>query len=314
MAPRSCVPSKNVNICTKAPYLTPRIWITCRDDDGCHNGFRWDATKLNCVDRDECADTPGICGPVAKCTNIPWSYACVCPDINHHYPGGAYPGTYTYIKQGDAMKCVDETASPKCEYGTFRYNGACVDDPCLDANFQSPCGANEDCTTAEDGSSYTCTCRNLVGAPCPAAAAAQSCTGTTAFSSTYYYKVAYNPAGGIAEFPNVEFTKYSTITFTALVGGPVMFFMAVPSKFGSVNGRCEMASYLTLYNYPFNEATPTTNAIIANGNFALCVSAFTANIVAGNKYVLVMTGVSSSDAGSYQIVSNPSPTTVGICV
>ncbi|KAG2422220.1 hypothetical protein HXX76_016200 [Chlamydomonas incerta] len=44
LAPRACVPSNSVNICTKAPYLTPRIWITCRarDSDGCHNGFKWD--------------------------------------------------------------------------------------------------------------------------------------------------------------------------------------------------------------------------------------------------------------------------------
>ncbi|KAG2427183.1 hypothetical protein HXX76_010902 [Chlamydomonas incerta] len=160
LAPRACVPSNNINICTKAPYLTPRIWITCRDSDGCHNGFKWDGSLQRCIDRDECLDTPGICGSTAKCINIPWSYACSCPDINDHYPGGAYPGSFTF--DDTTKKCVDATASPKCEYGTFRSNGACVDDPCLDANFNNPCGANQVCTAATDGSTYTCTCRGLL--------------------------------------------------------------------------------------------------------------------------------------------------------
>ncbi|KAG2444377.1 hypothetical protein HXX76_001133 [Chlamydomonas incerta] len=154
-----------INVCTKAPYLTPRVWITCRDPDGCHNGFTWDAAKQKCVDRNECLDTPNICGGVATCVDIPWSYACYCPSINDHYPGGNYPGTFTY--NAATKTCEDATASPKCAYGTFRYKGACVDDPCLDANLQSPCGANQVCRAARDGSAFTCSCNGqMFGTDC----------------------------------------------------------------------------------------------------------------------------------------------------
>ncbi|KAG2431910.1 hypothetical protein HXX76_009401 [Chlamydomonas incerta] len=177
---RACIPSNNINICTQAPYLTPRVWVTCRDSDGCHNGFKWDSTKQKCVDRNECEDTPGICGAVATCIDIPWSYACACPSIDDHYPGGAYAGTFTF--DPSSKTCVDATASPKCIYGTFRYNGACVDDPCLDANLNKACAEPYTCMAAMDGSSHRCICKGemingecrvdpCLSKPCPSAGA-----------------------------------------------------------------------------------------------------------------------------------------------
>ncbi|KAG2424684.1 hypothetical protein HXX76_014260 [Chlamydomonas incerta] len=270
---------------------------------------------------------------------IPWSYACSCPDINDHYPGGNYPGSFTF---DDATKtCVDATSSPKCEYGTFRYNGACVDDPCFDANYNSPCSANQVCSAAADGASYTCTCRGqmvsgvckinpCMATPCPVAgstcspsfdfttqtcfcpegssdgscAIKGSCTGTTADAPSFIRPSSGSPPTSTSAY-NV---KYKTHIFKALVSGSVAL------RVDALNNGWD--TFLFLYNAPFNPAAQLTNIIIGNDDLAGAGrnSGFTVNLVAGNVYVLVVTGYMSTNSGTYTISSNPNASTVGICV
>ncbi|XP_014838809.1 PREDICTED: adhesion G protein-coupled receptor E1-like isoform X3 [Poecilia mexicana] len=92
----------------------------------CKNGLRMDNRK--CVDVDECADDPEICGENTNCFNTDGSYYCQC-------------------KEGFRSKAVNFTALDP---------GKCtVINECLDN--RDICGPNASCKNTV--SSYTCSCK-----------------------------------------------------------------------------------------------------------------------------------------------------------
>lgn len=131
----------------------------------CRRGWRGIGTLAsgtgdNCVDIDECAETPRVCG-AGSCRNTAGSYVCTCPS---GYRGQASGGTCVDIDECmempgvcDVGLCTNTAGSYtcRCPLGYRFEGGTCVD---IDECVGNPCGAG-DCVQSFPPPGYGCACQ-----------------------------------------------------------------------------------------------------------------------------------------------------------
>ena len=90
---RACVPSSGNGRCGADPFRNDRIltFVLFKNSE--------------CVDKDECADMPAICGARGICRNDPGGYHCECPRGYRRGMGDACIGTIKNLKIFFAFGC-----------------------------------------------------------------------------------------------------------------------------------------------------------------------------------------------------------------
>ncbi|KAL8595716.1 hypothetical protein ACOMHN_012136 [Nucella lapillus] len=98
----------------------------------CSPGFRR-GPRGQCTDINECADTPGLCGPMGTCHNTQGSFECVCPR--------GYKRDKTGTRCIDQDECEDGQCDGECENTVGSFQCVCL--PGFDQHFGKCVDENE---------------------------------------------------------------------------------------------------------------------------------------------------------------------------
>ncbi|XP_073697725.1 adhesion G protein-coupled receptor E5-like isoform X2 [Garra rufa] len=125
---------------------------------GCAIGYKF--VKRKCVDEDECAVFPIVCGDYAQCVNTEGSYYCTCNEGFKMSSAGSCKDVDECLSSvcGVHSSCTNTPGSffCSCSPGFHQHkSGTCEDiDECSDD--PEVCGTNADCSNHPGG--YSCKC------------------------------------------------------------------------------------------------------------------------------------------------------------
>jgi hypothetical protein len=122
----------------------------------------------------------------------------------------------------------------------------------------------------------------------PATAATYVYTGTTAGGPAYNRTVAGTPPTGLSAAGTA--VAYNAFSFTVSTSGSYSFL-----------NSSVYDNFLSLYQGVFNPASPLTNILVAADDTVGSNAGFSRALIAGQRYVSVMTSFSNSDAGAFTL-------------